>query len=180
MAARKAEKARVAAIPLAKRFSELLSLPNAALADQLKARKAAGGTGFAVTQPNRAAYVLTLQALMLAADAAANDLPDGESGVDGRQVKRKARRSGAGGTGGRDKGGRGGGSKRKARPGVHVWMDYEWTDEEADNFEVSARSSAFLRVFTPLRAASHHPVPLQASSLARTAADALAAPRRAG
>ena len=77
-------------------------------------------------QANRTAcYVLQLQTLLLEADSAANDLADGDSGVDGRSVKRKA--AGAGG---------GTGKKRKA--GVIEYMGFEWTRAEADDFEVEA------------------------------------------
>eukprot|EP00965_Chrysotila_dentata_P144349 4768483-Pleurochrysis_carterae.AAC.1 len=55
------------------------------LRDQLKKHKLlAGKTGFALSLPNRKAYVLQLQTLLLEANEDANDLEDGDSGIDGR------------------------------------------------------------------------------------------------
>lgn len=127
-AAKKAERARLDALPLATRYSELTEMDRPALSDQLRKHKLLGKKGFTVTQGNRTAYVLQLQTLLLEADAGANDLPEGESGIDGRNVKRKV---GSGG-GGKAKG------KKRKKPGVTEWMGYEWTEEEAEGFEVEA------------------------------------------
>ena len=70
--------------------------------------------------------VLTLQSLLLAADSKANDLPDGESGITGRNVKRKARQPG------------GGGSRKRKQRGHRAFCGYEWAEEEEDDFEVEA------------------------------------------
>lgn len=122
-AAKAAEKARLDAVPLATHYSHLLSMSNEALKDQLKKHKAMGKGGFTTTQPNRTAFVLQLQALLLEDDKDANDLPEGDSGIEGRNIKRKA-------NGSANKG------KRKTR--VTEYMGYEWTAEEEDDFEVEA------------------------------------------
>ena len=60
------------------------------LKDQLKGYKLQGKTGFSLTQSNRAAYVLQVQALMSEAlGSGCNDLKDGDSGVEGRGVRRR-------------------------------------------------------------------------------------------
>ena len=96
------------------------------LQDQLKHHKLIGKkTGFTISQPNRLAYVLQLQAVLSEAHgSAANDLPDGDSGIEGRNVKRKARSEGSG-------------KKKKRRKGTE-YMGYCWTAEEEDDFEVEA------------------------------------------
>eukprot|EP00965_Chrysotila_dentata_P179661 5932695-Pleurochrysis_carterae.AAC.1 len=60
------------------------------LRDPLKKHKLLGKTGFALSLPNRTTYVLQLQTLLLEADEDANDLEDGDSGIDGRNVRRRA------------------------------------------------------------------------------------------
>ena len=74
-------------------------MPNDALQDQLKFHKLVRKqTGFTVTQKNRVGYVLQLQGLLVAEHGeAANDLAEGDSGVKGRGIKRKARGEGGGG-----------------------------------------------------------------------------------
>ena len=68
-------------------------------------------------------YVLQLQALLSEAyGAAANDLADGDSGIEGRNVKRKARCEG--------------GSKKKRKR--TEYMGHSWTTEEEEDFEVEA------------------------------------------
>lgn len=125
--AKAAERARVEALPLVTRFSGLKELDNAALSDQLRKRKLLGAKGIVVTHPNRTAFVLALQALLLDADSGANDLPDDDSGVDGRNVKRKAKAP------------RGTGKKAgKAKKGLTEYMGYSWTEEEAEHFKVEA------------------------------------------
>lgn len=122
-AAKAAEKARLEAVPLATRYSHLLSMSNEALKDQLKKHKAMGKVGFTLTQPNRTAFVLQVQTLLLEADKEANDLAEGDSGIEGRNIKRKVSSAAKKG-------------KRKAR--VTEYMGYEWTEEEEDDFEVEA------------------------------------------
>ena len=78
-AAKKAELARLEAISLATRYSELKGMVGDELVDQLRKHKLLGKKGFTVTQPNREAYFLQLQTLLLEADPAANDLEDGDS-----------------------------------------------------------------------------------------------------
>eukprot|EP00965_Chrysotila_dentata_P144111 4760655-Pleurochrysis_carterae.AAC.1 len=78
------------------------------LRDQLKMEhKLLGKTGFALSLPNRTAYVLQLQTLLLEANENANDLEDGDSGIDGRNVRRRASVRG-----------------RKRRRGLRSYMGY--------------------------------------------------------
>jgi hypothetical protein len=122
-AAKNAEKARLEALTLLTLYSELVDKGNEDLKDQLKKHKLMGKSKakFTATQPNRTAYVLQLQTLLLEADPNANDLPAGDSGIEGRNIKRKSS---------------GGGSSRKRKKGMVYYMDYEWTAEEEDTFEV--------------------------------------------
>ena len=117
--ARNAEKARVQAVKLATKYSELKSMSNDDLKDQLKKHKLLGKTGFTVSLPNRTALVLQLQALLNEADpVGANDLDDGDSGIDGRAIRRKAAPSVRGG-------------KNKRKKTVQTYMGYEF-DNTAD------------------------------------------------
>ena len=123
-AARNAEKARLQAVVLATKFSELKAMGNDELKDQLRAHKLKGKSGFSVSLPNRTALVLQLQALLSEADPAANDLEAGDSGIDGRKVKSKV-------TGG---GGRGKGSRKRKK--TELYMGYEF-DPDAE-YQVEA------------------------------------------
>ena len=110
-AAAAAERARIEVLTVATRFSELVTdaqgcqLSNVDLQDQLKYHKLVRkATGFTVTQKNRAAYVLQLQALLVEQHgAAANDLPEGESGIEGRGLKKRKVSGGGGGKKGKKK-----------------------------------------------------------------------------
>lgn len=96
--AKKAEQARISTVKLASTYSELMTMAIPELQDQLKAWKLKGETGFTVTQADREAYVLQLQALIFDAHgSAANDLADGDSGTGSGRVVRKRRVDGAGG-----------------------------------------------------------------------------------
>eukprot|EP00966_Prymnesium_polylepis_P179729 4161368-Prymnesium_polylepis.1 len=130
-AAAAAEKVRLGALELKVLYSQLVEMGNEALKDQLKKRKLLGATGFTVTQPNRTAYVLQLQTLLLAADPAANDLSEGDSGIVGRNIKRKTSVKASGG-------GKVAGKKRKKGDMTRFYMDYSWTEEEEDSFKVEA------------------------------------------
>eukprot|EP00965_Chrysotila_dentata_P080460 2654846-Pleurochrysis_carterae.AAC.2 len=66
-----------------------------------------------------------LQTLLLKTDTAENDLPEGDSGVDGRSVKRKARAPA-------------GGDNRRRKAGHLSCQDHERTQGEADNFMAEA------------------------------------------
>eukprot|EP00965_Chrysotila_dentata_P224470 6194190-Pleurochrysis_carterae.AAC.1 len=88
------------------------------LRDQLKQHKALGKHGFVVSQPNRTAYVLQLQTLLLEVDEDANDLEDSDSGIDDRSVRRRST-----------------GRSRRRRRGLTSYMGYEWTKEKEDAFE---------------------------------------------
>lgn len=95
-AAAAAELQRIQGLQVATRFSELVErggyqVSNSDLQDQLKYYKLVlKKTGFTATQPNRKAYVLQLQALLLEQHgAAANDLPAGDSGIEGRGLKKR-------------------------------------------------------------------------------------------
>eukprot|EP00965_Chrysotila_dentata_P086893 2867859-Pleurochrysis_carterae.AAC.1 len=89
-AARASEQARIHALPLVEHYSDLKMMGVEDLRDQLKKHKLLGKTGFALSLPNRTAYVLKLQTLLLEANEDANDLKDGDSGIDGRSVRRRA------------------------------------------------------------------------------------------
>ena len=93
------EERRLDALPLATKYSQLISMGNAELSDQLKAHKlrrkrAKQEVVFTVTQKNRLAYVLTLQALLREADPDANDLAGNDPGTDAVGVTRKKRAPG--------------------------------------------------------------------------------------
>ena len=111
---------------------------NADLADQLKYHKQVRKkTGFTVTQKSRMAFVLQLQSLLSDWHADANDLEEGDAGIEGRGIKRKARAPAAGGSCGK-KGGRGKGRKKQA---VQYAVDdagneVEW--EDGEEYEVEA------------------------------------------
>ena len=82
-------------LPLKTKWSELKSLSNADLSDQLKVWKLVKKqTGFTVTQSNRESYVIRLQNLM---GMAANDLKAGDTGTAPEGVERKKRAAPAGG-----------------------------------------------------------------------------------
>jgi hypothetical protein len=93
------ERDRIEKVVAATKLSELKSMDDTALADQLKRHKQVGGKkGLTTTQPNRAGYVRQIQMLMLATHGnAVNDLPKGDLSLDPVGVQRRARGSGAGG-----------------------------------------------------------------------------------
>ena len=115
---------------------------NADLADQLKYHKLVRKqTGFTVTQKNRTAYVLQLQSLLSDWHNDANDLKDGDAGIEGRGIKRKVRVPAVGGASG--------GSKKAKTSAVNVALDedgnaVEWEDGEECEVEavVGTRISA--------------------------------------
>ena len=89
---------------------------NADLADQLKYHKLVRKqTGFTVTQKDRTAYVLQLQSLLSDWHNDANDLKDGDAGIEGRGIKRKVRVPAVGGASG--------GSKKAKTSAVNVALD---------------------------------------------------------
>lgn len=64
--------------------------PQACEKDQLKGYRLKGKSGFMLTQANRSAYVLQVQSLMSEMlGEGCNDLADGDSGVEGRGVRRR-------------------------------------------------------------------------------------------
>eukprot|EP00965_Chrysotila_dentata_P059561 1976599-Pleurochrysis_carterae.AAC.1 len=85
------------------------------LRDQFTKHKLLNKTGFALSLPNRTTYVLQLQTLLLEANEEANNLEDGDSGIDGRSDRRCAIVRG-----------------RKRRRGLRSYMGYEWTGEEEE------------------------------------------------
>eukprot|EP00965_Chrysotila_dentata_P126601 4186394-Pleurochrysis_carterae.AAC.1 len=89
--------------------------------DQLTKHKLRGKTGFALFLPNHTAYVLQLQTLLLEVNEYANDLDDGDSGIDGRSVWYRATVRG-----------------RKRRRGLRSYMGYELTKEEEKALKVEA------------------------------------------
>ena len=146
--AKAAELRRIHELEPATKYSNLVSMGNADLADQLKYHKLVRKkTGFTVTQKDRKAYVLQLQSLLSDWHADANDLEEEDAGIEGRGIKRKARAPAAGGTGGKKKGGRRSGKKSQAE--VHYALDedgneIEWEDGEEYQVEaiVGTRISA--------------------------------------
>jgi hypothetical protein len=137
--ARAKELRRVEALVAATKYSELVSLSNADLSDQLKYHKVVRKqTGFTVTQKDRKAYVLQLQTLLYDWHADANDLEDGDAGIEGRGIKRKAR---APAEGERAGDGKAGGKGKKAQVAINIAVDedgneLEWDDGE--EYEVEA------------------------------------------
>eukprot|EP00965_Chrysotila_dentata_P259984 6213746-Pleurochrysis_carterae.AAC.1 len=108
------------------------------LRDQLKKHTLLGKTGFTLSLPNRTAYVLQLQTLLLEANEDANDLKDGDSGIDSRSLRRRATVRG-----------------RMRRRGLRSYMGCEWTEKkEEEVFEVEAGLWPTGRRPTPTRAAS--------------------------
>ena len=101
------------------------------LKDQLKGYKLKGKSGFTLTQPNRAAYVLQVQALMSEMlGEGCNDLADGDSGVDGRGIRRRkvARDD--------DGSGHGGGKKKKGKSKRKIISYLGWEWYETEKFEI--------------------------------------------
>lgn len=73
-----------------------------------------------MTQKDRPGYIVQVQALMAEEDgAAANNLEDGDSGVEGRGVHRRARTA----TGSI-------GEKKKQKVVVNQWKGYEWDKDQ--------------------------------------------------
>eukprot|EP00965_Chrysotila_dentata_P173177 5715120-Pleurochrysis_carterae.AAC.1 len=125
-AAKATERARIDAVPLAEHYSDLKLMGVEDLRDQHKKHKLLGKIGFALSLPNRTAYVVQLQVLLLEANNEdANDLEDGDSGIDGRSVRRRATVRG-----------------RTRRRGLrsYTWAATEWIEKEESEeaFEVEA------------------------------------------
>ena len=135
--AKAAELKRIEALRPVTKYSELVSMANADLADQLKYQKIVRKqTGFTVTQKDRKAYVLQLQSLLSDWHVDANDLKSGDAGIEGRGIKRKARAP----VEGEQRGKAGGGKAGKKAP-VNVAVDedgneVEW--EDGEDYEVEA------------------------------------------
>ena len=125
-----AEKARVEMLALATKYSDLKTMGNDELKDQLKGYKLQGKSGFNVTQDNRAAYVLQVQSLMSEVlGEGCNDLADGDSGVDGRGVRRRQVA--------RDDDGSGGAGKKKKAKSKRKIVSYKgWEWHETEKFEI--------------------------------------------
>eukprot|EP00966_Prymnesium_polylepis_P334578 7389947-Prymnesium_polylepis.1 len=88
------------------------------LKDQLKGYKLQGKTGFKLTHEKRADYVLQVQSLMSEAlGEGSNDLKDGESGVEGRGVRRRKHA---------DNGDEPEKKKRKSKVKMASWKGWEW------------------------------------------------------
>eukprot|EP00965_Chrysotila_dentata_P241693 6204427-Pleurochrysis_carterae.AAC.4 len=112
-AAKATERACIDALPLAKRYSNLKLMGVEDLRGALKKHKLLGKTNFALSLPNRTAYMLQLQMLLLEADEDANNLEDGDSSINGRSIWCRATVRG-----------------RKPRRGLRSYMGYKWTEEE--------------------------------------------------
>ena len=107
---------------------------NSDLSDQLKYHKVVKKkTGFIVTQKDRKAFVLQLQSLLSDRHTDANGLKEGDAGIEGRDIKRKAHAPAGVGSNGKQ-----GGRKKQS---VQYAMDgdgneVEWVDGE--EYEVEA------------------------------------------
>ena len=90
------------------------------LKDQLKGYKLKGKTGFTLTQANRPTYVFQVQGLMSEMlGEGCNDLADGDSGVEGRGVRRRKDAD-------NDQGGVTAGKKRKTKVKMISYKGWEW------------------------------------------------------
>eukprot|EP00965_Chrysotila_dentata_P027007 896285-Pleurochrysis_carterae.AAC.1 len=78
-AAKATERARIDALSLAEHYSDLKLVGVRDLRNQLNKHKLLGKTGFALSLPNRTAYVLQLQTLLLEANEETNNFEDGDS-----------------------------------------------------------------------------------------------------
>jgi hypothetical protein len=118
------ELARIGALTRATKFSALLNMRNDQLADQLKIYKLVlKRTGFTVTQMNREAYVRQVQSRIVD-EGGVNDLPDGESGLEGVGVQRRVK----------DASGNEASVGKKRKAATCSWKGYAW-DSKAE-FEV--------------------------------------------
>ena len=116
---KKQEQARIAGLELATTYSALKAMSVDDLKDQLKGYKLQGKAGFKLTHDNRAAYVLQVQSLMSEVlGEGSNDLKDGDSGVDGRRVRRRKDADNAGE----------GGQKKKAKSKARMveYKGWQW------------------------------------------------------
>ena len=90
--AKAAELRRIEALKPYTKYSELKGKSNDQLSDQLRYHKLVRKqTGFTVTQPNFTAYALQLQSLISDWHADANDLSDGDLGLERGKVERAPR-----------------------------------------------------------------------------------------
>jgi hypothetical protein len=118
------ELVRIGALSRATKFSELIDMRNDQLADQLKIYKLVlKRTGFTVTQTKREAYVRQAQALIVD-EGGVNDLPDGESGLEGVGVQRRVKESS----------GKEANSGKKRKVSQCAWKGYAW--DSKTEFEV--------------------------------------------
>ena len=129
---KKAEQARISTLELKTFYSELTSMGVDDLKDQLRAYRQQGKSGFMLTYKKRGDYVLAVQTLMCEAiGAGANDLKDGDSGVEGRAVRRRkvVRED--------DGSGSGGGKAKKAKKQKQIVSlnGYEWFATERFKIE---------------------------------------------
>ena len=133
--AKAAQLERFKTLALVEMYKALKSMGNDALSDQLKVYKLIEKkTGFKTTGTGPEMRRLLQSLIFEKFGAAANDLDDGDSGLDGRAVndgqRRQRKVEGSGGKGGR-KGGKGGREKKVVE--LHGW---EW--EETEEFEIEA------------------------------------------
>ena len=132
--AKAAELQRIRQLTPATKYSDLVSMGNSDLSDQLKYHKVVRKkTGFIVTQKDRKAFVLQLQSLLSNWHTDADDLEEGDAGIVGRGIKRKARAPAGGGSNGK----RGGGKKKS----VQYAMDGDGNEvqwEDGEQYEVEA------------------------------------------
>lgn len=125
---KQAEKVRIEGLELATRYSALIKMSVDDLKDQLKGYRLQGKAGFPLAYPKRADYVLQAQTLMFdAIGAGANDLKDGDSGVEGRGVRKRkvASPDDVSGAAGKARG-----KASKSRRKVLEYNGYQWYEEE--------------------------------------------------
>jgi hypothetical protein len=120
-----AEHERIKAITVASKYSELKAMGNDELSDQLKYYKLVERkTGFTTGGTGPTMRLLLQGMIFDKFGAAANDLADGDSGVEGRGVRR------------RKVGGAGGKGKKRGRTGICSLHGWEWGADEL--FEIDS------------------------------------------
>ena len=154
--ARAAEMHRIAALTVVTRFSQLRSMPNGDLSDQLKYHKQVREKkGFTVTFPARKGYVLQLHALLLEVHgAAANDLMSDDDPYAAVGVKRKPKPRAP-----KEKGAAQPRTKKQKKLTNACGDEWEADDEFSVEAIVGTKVSAGVQVWLPPALALPHPQP---------------------
>ena len=147
------EQRRIEALKPFTKYSELQGTSNAELSDQLKYHKVVRKkTGFTTTQANWTAYVLQLQSILSDWNPAANNLSDGDLGLERRALERQPRSGGGGGAS--EKG------NRKKRKNYHLNDEgnaVEYKDGEEFEVEVHTTIATHLpKATAPQCTVPHH------------------------